>query len=722
MTVSSQDSDITFNAGPATVLPLPFRFFNNDEVYVYRIEISTDTVTPMVEGADYTLAGAGEPEVNGNAESILTLTAPIATGFQVYVQRTLPEEQQTDIINQGKFFPEIHENVFDRLVMLIQQLSRGLTNAMRQVTGGFAWDALGLRIINLGTPTNSTDAANKSYVDSSLSGFLATAIRTPENIPQLPNAAARSGRILSFDTSGNPSLVLPDPGTALDLANKLANNTDSTLGASLVGFDPGLTGDVGRTVQSKLRESISVLDFGATAGAGDSTAAFAAADLAAAAKGYAVHVPANPLGYTVGNLVLTASLIGDGVASKLNRLTGTTGNWITVGANSVKITGLDIDGGWITGNGIEVSGFHNVEITNNVLQRIGGQIIHFNGANNLRIHFNRVPFATNGITNLMPVDSAAAVLSQGTSICNNILEGISGTAIYLAGKQSSTDPLYYRSNRLIADAVVMGNTLRDIAGHGILGQGRRVAIIGNNVLNVGNSSGLQGIVPQGDMVTVIGNVVEGGSGVGIDMGASINSTVVGNTVRNKLEIGIELNSCTNVTCSGNTVESCGSSVAGTNSAGISISQGFFGPTLKSFAISVNGNTVTAGAAGGKYGISVDSGVQDVIVSGNHLTASGTIAPIFVDEASNARATCYGNVTGDNEDGFFVMYGTDSRVIVRKPGGNADLPLYPEGSGQLKLGKFMTNATTPSSFQAKAYFQIKDQAGNIFYVPVTNTVW
>lgn len=237
MTVSSQDSDITFSAGPATVLPLPFRFFNNSEVYVYRIEIATDTVTPMVEGADYTLAGAGEPEVNGNAESILTLTAPIATGFQVYVQRTLPEEQQTDIINQGKFLPEIHENVFDRLVMLIQQLSRGLAGTLRQTIGGLAWDFLGLRGINVGSPINSTDAATKGYVDTTVTMESSRAIRVaaPETVPPLPPAASRANLLLGFDVSGNPQLVAPSSGSAAALAVALADTTDVTKGAGQIG-------------------------------------------------------------------------------------------------------------------------------------------------------------------------------------------------------------------------------------------------------------------------------------------------------------------------------------------------------------------------------------------------------------------------------------------------------------------------------------------------------
>lgn len=296
MTVSSQDSDVTYEAGPATVFSLPFRFFNNSEISAYSVDVATGDLTLLSYGTDYTLAGAGEPEVNGNAESQLTLlSGPIATGFKLYVERTLPEEQQTDIINQGKFFPEIHENVFDRLVMLIQQLSRGLTNAMRTGVGGFWWDALGLRIRNVADPQSAGDAVNldsmQQYVADQLSSaggavpltyyFTPDGVTTSFPLPGITigNASAYTVTLDGIDQRpeldytinlGSDSLVFVTAPPASESSTPIIGMVRVLGYAKPVGTADGLSyqypasGSFNRTVSSKLNEVVSILDFGAS--------------------------------------------------------------------------------------------------------------------------------------------------------------------------------------------------------------------------------------------------------------------------------------------------------------------------------------------------------------------------------------------------------------------------------------------------------------------------
>lgn len=172
MTVSSQTNNATFvGNGVTTVFPLPFRFFSNGDVFAYFIDPITGASTPMVLGTDYTLAGAAEPEVNGNAVSVLTTTAPLANGRGLYVERIMQEVQSTDIVNQGEFFASTHEDVFDRLTMLIQQ-----ANAKNQ-------------------------------------GAIRVAIGDPEPARLAP-IAQRAGKLMGFDANGNPiatDLAAADP-------------------------------------------------------------------------------------------------------------------------------------------------------------------------------------------------------------------------------------------------------------------------------------------------------------------------------------------------------------------------------------------------------------------------------------------------------------------------------------------------------------------------------
>lgn len=131
MTVSSQTRGITFTGtGSASPFPLPFRFFNNSEITAYLVE-DNGALTLLSQGVDYTLTGAGEPEIDGGAIGTLTKIVPLAIGKKMYVARTIPAVQQADIVNQGEFFASLHEDVFDRLTMVDQQHAEELSRCVK---------------------------------------------------------------------------------------------------------------------------------------------------------------------------------------------------------------------------------------------------------------------------------------------------------------------------------------------------------------------------------------------------------------------------------------------------------------------------------------------------------------------------------------------------------------------------------------------------------------
>lgn len=128
MTVVSQESSVVHNGNGVTkVFPIPFRFFKNTDLFVYLYDTTTNLSVPLALDVDYTLTGAGNPTADGN----LTTVATYAAGKQISVIRDMPVQQLTDIVNQGPFFPEIHENVFDRLTMMIQDIGTAGGNAIR---------------------------------------------------------------------------------------------------------------------------------------------------------------------------------------------------------------------------------------------------------------------------------------------------------------------------------------------------------------------------------------------------------------------------------------------------------------------------------------------------------------------------------------------------------------------------------------------------------------
>ena len=103
---------------------------------------------------------------------------------------------------------------------------------------------------------------------------------TAKRIPQLDAitgaSTANDDNLVIFDTSTNTTKRILRSQLAAGLVNDLPYAASS--GSSLVGYLPAGTGAVATTVQAKLREEVSVLDFGADpTGVADSTAAIQAA-------------------------------------------------------------------------------------------------------------------------------------------------------------------------------------------------------------------------------------------------------------------------------------------------------------------------------------------------------------------------------------------------------------------------------------------------------------
>lgn len=126
MTVAAINNVVSF-LGSGTPGPFSFamRFFENSEITAQKQD-SDRVVTTLAEGVDYTLSGALLP-----TGGVLTLTENLNTGESLIVSRTLALDQPTSIRNQGAFFPEIHEDEFDRLCMQIQQTAGESGRALR---------------------------------------------------------------------------------------------------------------------------------------------------------------------------------------------------------------------------------------------------------------------------------------------------------------------------------------------------------------------------------------------------------------------------------------------------------------------------------------------------------------------------------------------------------------------------------------------------------------
>lgn len=241
MTISTTTSEIAYNGnGITTVFPIPFRFLTNADIVVVGVS-SAGISTTKVFTTDYTLTGAGA-EAGG---TVTMLVAP-ASDTRLIIYRDTAVVQETDYISGDPFPAETHERALDRLTMIAQEIIPRSTRSIRVPVG---------------------DSASLN--------------------PTLPAAMDRLGRLIAFNSTTGATELSSFTQTQLASAVAAAYAAGST--ADAVTFLQAGTGAVARSVQAKLREYVSVLDFDADpTGVADSSAAFQAAY----DTGKAVWIPA----------------------------------------------------------------------------------------------------------------------------------------------------------------------------------------------------------------------------------------------------------------------------------------------------------------------------------------------------------------------------------------------------------------------------------------------
>lgn len=176
MTVSTEINHEEYVGNGITyVFPYRFRILKASNMAV--VSIDPDGIeTILALNTNFTLSGVGA-YTGGN----VTLTNPLPSGWGLTLTRELKAIQETDLRNQGTFFAETHEDAFDYLTMLIQQVGSWFTLALRKPTflSNF-YDAKQNRIANLIDPTGTQDAVTKNYSDNQYAEFseLANTLQT----------------------------------------------------------------------------------------------------------------------------------------------------------------------------------------------------------------------------------------------------------------------------------------------------------------------------------------------------------------------------------------------------------------------------------------------------------------------------------------------------------------------------------------------------------------
>lgn len=299
--------------GAQTSWPFTFKVFAATDIAV-TIADSLGVETALTYGVDYTVSlNANQETSPGGTVTYPISGSPLPTGSRLVIVGNLPYDQPLDLPAGGNFSPLALENELDRLTMQIQQLRERVGRAIQvSVTTGanvglpapsanelIGWDSTGQNLQNFDLQELATAVA---YATMRYDTFTGDGVETQFTLTADPVTLAN----LDVAISG----VTQVPGTDYSLLNGVlvfasapANGTQilARYGEGLVNvggdssdirFLQAGAGAVDRTVQAKLREFVSVKDFGAVGnGIANDTVAIQNAIDSLAATGGVVYFP-----------------------------------------------------------------------------------------------------------------------------------------------------------------------------------------------------------------------------------------------------------------------------------------------------------------------------------------------------------------------------------------------------------------------------------------------
>jgi hypothetical protein len=285
--------------GSQTSWPFTFKVFAEGDIKVTVADIN-GVETELVLGANYSVTLNPNQETSPGGSVTYPLSgSPLAVGGKLTITGDIDYDQPLDLPSGGNFSPLALENQLDRTVMQIQQLRETISRSLLvPVTSDAApslpppeanqligWDATGENLQNIAIEDLATAVTYGTFRYDTFVGNGATTQFTPSANPAtIANLdVAIDGLTMTPGTDytlvSGVVVFTAAPTNGAEILVRYGEAMTSAPGdAADISYHPSGTGAVATNVQSKLREFVSVKDFGAVGdGVADDTVAVNAA-------------------------------------------------------------------------------------------------------------------------------------------------------------------------------------------------------------------------------------------------------------------------------------------------------------------------------------------------------------------------------------------------------------------------------------------------------------
>ncbi len=243
-----------------------FRIFDEADLEV-TVRDTSDIETTLALSTDYTVTGVGSSGggtivLVNSAQSWLDGDGDLKSSYALTIRRVLDLVQETDIRNQGAFYPEIHEDQFDKLVMIAQQqqdeLSRSASMPVTVAASAFSPEFPaslpsnpGATIVvndagdgfDLGPTADQISSANADAVAAAAS---AAAALVSENNAEASELAAEAAALTISGLTADRAVVTTGGGGALAV---------SATTATEIGYLSGVTSALQTQITAKTDKS-----------------------------------------------------------------------------------------------------------------------------------------------------------------------------------------------------------------------------------------------------------------------------------------------------------------------------------------------------------------------------------------------------------------------------------------------------------------------------------